>query len=214
MEDSNNFATKNKQAMQASVQLVVFDLGTEEYAVPIHDVKEVVKTPEITPVPNSPDFILGIINLRGNIIPILDLQKVFALKSVEKEKQKYHVLVTQTESPYGILVNKVTEVISVVEGSIQEAPEVTANKIAQDYVQGVVVIEDGTKIIEKHEASLVTEVKPSVDEKGETDNENKNQRALLILRVSKIVAARDLTIDPSVVKTPTAQTNQNKVQIK
>jgi purine-binding chemotaxis protein CheW len=200
MDVNNQSTTSNFEAAQAVIQLVIFNLGSEEYAVPISDVKEVVKTPEITPVPNSPSFVLGIINLRGNIVPILDLQKVFGLNIEEKDIQKKHVLVTETGSSYGILVNKVTEVISVRENEIQDAPEITSASISKDFVQGVVIVEDDDEF--QNESA-------DVNDNNEVESD---QRALLILRVSKIITAEDVKIDPSVLETPVAQVDQNDVQ--
>jgi purine-binding chemotaxis protein CheW len=68
------------KVIEAIRQLVIFTLDTEKYATPISEVREVVKGAEVTPVPGSPPFIVGVVNLRGKIIPVLDLEKLFDLQ--------------------------------------------------------------------------------------------------------------------------------------
>jgi purine-binding chemotaxis protein CheW len=163
-------------------QIVVFDLDGEEYAVPIEDVKEVIKLSEITPLPSSPIFILGIINLRGNIIPVLDLEKRFSLQR-KKEQSHSHILITETESSFGILVDKVTEVLNIKAEQIQPPPQVISNKINHNYLQGVIVINDNDE--DKEEKIEKNNQQP-------TPETQTNQRVLLILKMGEIVSEKEL----------------------
>lgn len=85
---------------QVMLQLLVFNLGSEEYALPLTDVREITKTPEITPVPNMADTVKGVVNLRGKVVTIIDLSKVFGLESgklkVESGKREVE---KQTDEP-------------------------------------------------------------------------------------------------------------------
>ena len=124
-------------------QVIVFHLDNEEYAVAIEEVKEVVKLFNITPVPNSPNFILGVINLRGKILPILDLEKRFKL---QKENNVIHenimIFEDKKNNLFGICVDKVVEVLRVPIDIIKPTPEILESKISAEFLKGVIVIQD------------------------------------------------------------------------
>ncbi|HZE87141.1 MAG TPA: chemotaxis protein CheW [Methylomirabilota bacterium] len=122
-------------------QIVVFVLDDEEYGLSITDIYEVVTLQKITPVPNSPEFILGVINLRGKIVPVLDLEKGFHLQRVTKIAPQ-HIIITENEKKvlFGVQVDRVTEVLKVSEDQIKPAPKLVTTKIAADYIKGVVVL--------------------------------------------------------------------------
>jgi purine-binding chemotaxis protein CheW len=132
--------TDQKPQVVPIEQMVVFELDHEEYAVPILEVKEVIKLPQITQVPNSAASIAGIINLRGKVVPVLDLEKKFNLVRENKTPSE-HILVAEAEGglAFGILVDKVSEVAKIPQSSIKAAPQVIAGKIAADFLKGVVV---------------------------------------------------------------------------
>lgn len=129
-------------------QLVVFELDKEEYAVPILDVKEIVKNVEITPVPDSPDFILGVINLRGKIAPILDMEKRFGLVR-DNQGNSLHVIMHEDNNGTlaGILVDKVIGVIRVATDLIKPTPTMVSSKVSGDCLKGVVVLEEDRIIL-------------------------------------------------------------------
>lgn len=136
--------SQNK-AVENFVQLVVFDLDNEEHAVEIKDLQEIIKLPEITPIPGTPDFIRGIFNLRGKIIVVLDLEKRFGLKR-QNEIIGGNIIITEVNSnSFGIIVDKVTEIINVPLSTIQQTPTLAASKIHTDYLKGVVVLEKRDK---------------------------------------------------------------------
>jgi purine-binding chemotaxis protein CheW len=131
---------KEKVVGEELVQLIVFDLADEEYGVRIGDVKEIIRTGDITQIPDSPEFIAGVINVRGNIIPVFDLSEMFFLAEGEESK---HIIVTeQGENTFGLMVDGVTEVLRVEEGEIKPAPMVIKSKIHGDYLKGVVPVKD------------------------------------------------------------------------
>jgi purine-binding chemotaxis protein CheW len=160
-----NTFQNQEQASTSLQQMVVFELDQEEYAVPITEVQEVVKILEITPVPQSPEYILGIINLRGKIVPIFDIEKWFKLERENKSLSE-HIMVTEDGrgNSFGMQVDKVTEVLKIPQSSIQPSPKMITNKIAPEYLKGVAVIKNET-----------------------------SERVLLILDLQKILTAEDLS---------------------
>lgn len=104
----------------ASEQLVVFQLATEEYAIPISQVKEIIRYNEATKLPNTPNYMDGIINLRGKVISVIDLAGKFALL-VEKSSKKQALIVEAAGQEVGLVVDAVTEVIRLEENAIEPA---------------------------------------------------------------------------------------------
>ena len=119
------------------VQFVVFALSGEEYGVGILDVREIVKTSDITMVPNMPDFIKGIINLRGKIVVVIDLEKRFLLQREEEHTGKHIIIVLAKENMFGLLVDEVTEVLRLPEDAIKPTPKLITEKIDSRYLKGV-----------------------------------------------------------------------------
>jgi len=129
------------------IQLVVFELMGEEYAVDIMDVREIMKMEEVTPVPNSPDFIEGIINVRGTIDVIVDLARRFNLKETGKAKRGHIINVERGENLYGLIVDEVSEVLRIPKDTIEAAPGIISQEIRADYVKGVALVEDRLLIL-------------------------------------------------------------------
>jgi purine-binding chemotaxis protein CheW len=137
-----------------TLQLVVFELDKEEYAVDIKDLQEIATIPEITPIPNAPKFIRGIINLRGKIIVILDLEKRFNLVREFELKDAGNIIITEMDqNNFGVVVDKVSEIISVPVDSVQETPTLVSSKINSEYLKGVILLEDEKKISKELEES-------------------------------------------------------------
>jgi len=150
------------------IQLVVFNLGGEEYALPITEVKEIMKTGVITFVPNAPDFIRGIINLRGKIVVVIDLEKRFLIEREEKELERKHVIIIERgENTFGLMVDEVTEVLRLAEDDIKEAPEIITKKIHADYLEGVGTLENRLIIVLNLETVLAEEELAKLSETAE-----------------------------------------------
>lgn len=160
------------------VQHIVFNLGEEEFAVEISEVREIINAEAITPIPDSPEFISGIINIRGNIIAVIDLKARFFLYP-KKEAESKHIIIT--ENSYGIMVNEVTEILRLSEAAINEAPELVT-KIHGEYIKGVITLEnrliillDFTKVLSEEELVKLTEVSRREEgrrQKAESDTKN------------------------------------------
>lgn len=107
----------------ASEQLVVFQLGNEEYAVAIDKVKEIIRYKEATKLPSTPPYMEGIINLRGKVIPVVDLAKRFGLER-ELTEGKQAVIIEAAGQEVGVVVDGVTEVLRIDDSAIEPAQSV------------------------------------------------------------------------------------------
>ena len=128
-------ATENL-TMQEFIQVVSFNLNGEEYAVEISKVKEIILLEGVTRVPQMPDFIEGIINLRGTVIPVVDLRKRFGLPCPEQDEQT-RIVVTRMETKIiGMIVDSVSQVMKIPQVSIQKPPE-TITGLSREYLTGI-----------------------------------------------------------------------------
>lgn len=133
MQEGNNHITDEDVY---DSQWVTFHLEDEKYGVPVEQVKEVLRYTEITPVPGAPDYVLGIINLRGNVVTVLDTRKRFALQSFEITDATRIVIIEVDNQVIGILVDSVSEVMRLNSEEIETAPNV-GNDESSRYIQGV-----------------------------------------------------------------------------
>ncbi|MFC2477893.1 MAG: chemotaxis protein CheW [Treponema socranskii subsp. buccale] len=132
-------------------QLVTFQLGDEIYGVDIMDVKEIVKIQDVRPIPNAPYYVEGIINLRGEIIPIIDLHKRFRLKSLKDEDidpdiEGGFIILSIENNKIGIIIDRVARVVSVTADDIKDPPQMFSG-IGSEYIQGVIRADNGTYLI-------------------------------------------------------------------
>jgi purine-binding chemotaxis protein CheW len=118
------------------LQWVTFQLDNETYGINVMQVREVLRVNDITPVPGAPDYVLGIINLRGNVVTILDTRKRFGLAPKACDEDSRILIIECDEQIAGVLVDSVTEVVYLRSSEIESAPNVTADDNAR-YIQGV-----------------------------------------------------------------------------
>ena len=122
-------------------QLVVFDLADEAYGVNIGSVREIIRMQPVTFVPDAPDFVEGVINLRGRVIPVIDLRRRFGL-TVTKETNESRVLVVDSEGEdLGVIVDAVTEVQRIREDSIEPVSNLVSTE-ESEYIVGITKVED------------------------------------------------------------------------
>jgi purine-binding chemotaxis protein CheW len=122
--------------MEKDYQVVGFRIGNETYGVRIASVREIVRVPEITMVPNAPDVIEGVINLRGKIIPVMDLRKRFGGVAIQQDK-KNRILVVELENKLlGLIVSSASEVLKIPPSEIESPGSVFAEG-ESSYVTGV-----------------------------------------------------------------------------
>lgn len=138
------------------LQLVSFHLGEEEYAVDILNIQGINRMVDITKVPNAPEFVEGIINLRGQVIPIIDLRKRLGMEHKEHDKQTRIIVVEIDTKVIGFIVDCVNEVLRI-NKSITEAPPETAVSIDTKFITAVGKLEDRLLILLDLEKVLTNE---------------------------------------------------------
>jgi len=122
--------------MEKELQIVGFRIGNETYGVRIGSVREIVRVPEITSVPSAPDIVEGVINLRGKIIPVMDLRKRFGSAAPQPDK-KNRILVVELENKLvGLIVSSASEVLKIPPSEIESPGSVFAEG-ESNYVTGV-----------------------------------------------------------------------------
>ena len=133
----------NKENTQKS-QLIVFRLGDEEYGLQIGQIKEVVPTPHITRLPQTPAYVKGVANIRGNIIAVVDLEEKFGLKQESDESANNYTLVVESdEVKMGVLVRELPNTLNVKQSQIEDSANIIQDGGAdQSYIKGIVKLED------------------------------------------------------------------------
>ncbi len=129
-EDEEEDMLVSQLNMDISNQYVVFSVENEEYGIPILSVQEIISLPNLTRMPGTPDYIPGIINLRGNIIPLYVLRSRFNLETTELNENTI-VIITQTGNDklrtVGFIVDAVSDVVSITEDNLSETPEFSSS---------------------------------------------------------------------------------------
>ena len=127
------------------LQIVSFKIGNEEFGLDILRVQEIIRLQELTRVPNSPDFVDGVINLRGKVIPVIALRKRFGLPEQDHDKQTRIVVLEVQNMVLGFIVDSVSEVLRIPASTI--APPPRLGKIEREFVSGVGKLENRLLIL-------------------------------------------------------------------
>ncbi len=127
--------------MSETIQVVSFKLGSEEYGVDIAQVQEINRMVAVTHVPRAPQFMEGVINLRGQLIPIIDLRARFGMQRAEHSKNTRIVVTEIGTKRVGMVVDSVSEVLRLAVDQIEPAPEMITG-VDTEYIRGVGKIED------------------------------------------------------------------------
>lgn len=128
------------------LQLVSFTIGQEEFGLDIQSIQEINRMVEVTHVPNAPDFVSGVINLRGKVIPIIDLRKRFGFPSKESDKNTRIIVVELGNTIVGFVVDAVREVLRIPKSITEPPPPIIAG-IGAEYVTAVGKLEDRLLIL-------------------------------------------------------------------
>ncbi len=141
------------------MHLVTFELLGEEFGVPILDVREIIVMSDITPVPNAPDFVEGVINLRGQIIPIVDLRKRFNLDMTDNNDKTRVVVVEIADNVLGLIVDGDSEVLRIPTDLAKPAPALIAGGIGSTYIKGIAYYKERMIIlIDLHKVFSIDEI--------------------------------------------------------
>jgi len=149
------------------LQLVSFLIENEEFGVDILNVQEIIRPVDITRVPNAPAFVEGVINLRGRIVPVVDLRKRFNLPRRERDKNSRIIVVELSDKIVGFMVDAVREVLRVDAGVIEPPPELAIG-IDAHYITGVAKLDDRLLILLDLERILTDEEKHRLQPLQET----------------------------------------------
>jgi len=131
-----NITTQTEDQNDPMLQWVTFQLENETYGVNVMQVQEVLRVTEIAPVPGAPSYVLGIINLRGNVVTVLDTRARFGLPQQDINDSSRILIIESTGQVVGILVDKIAEVVYLKASEIEETPNV-GNKESSRFIQGV-----------------------------------------------------------------------------
>jgi len=129
-------------------QYIKFDIADQTFGIDVLSSREIVRAEEITVIPDSPDFVKGVIDLRNEIVPIVSLQERFnmAVGGEDKQKEKKIIIIAIDDTLLGLEVNEVEEIVKITSEEIQKAPEIT-RKFKKDYIKGVAKLEDSLLVI-------------------------------------------------------------------
>ena len=139
-EERSGSEGKLRHDIAAHLQLVTFEVGSEQFAIDILAVQEINRMMQITRVPRSAECLEGVINLRGRIIPVVDLRKRFGLPPAERSADSRIVVVEVGGRVIGFIVDRVNEVLRV-DGSIVDPPPSMSGGVDRDYIRGVAKLE-------------------------------------------------------------------------
>jgi len=128
------------------LQLVTFNIGDEEFGVDILRVQEIIRTMDITHVPRSPEFVEGVINLRGKVIPIVNLRRRFGLEARTFDKRTRIIVVELSGLIVGFVVDGVSEVLRIDSGTVEPPPAIVGG-VDSEYINGVGKLADRLLIL-------------------------------------------------------------------
>jgi purine-binding chemotaxis protein CheW len=129
------------EPIDTTIKLVAFHIGKQEFCIDIRSVREVRGWTHATPIPHAPGFVRGVINLRGAVLPIIDLGKRFGLTWTEQFARQVIIVTQVGDQIAGLLVDAVSDIISVETSSIKPTPDV-ASFAAKAFVKGVLGLDD------------------------------------------------------------------------
>ena len=127
-------------------QVVVFRLGTEDFGVSISSVESIIKMQAITKMPHAPAFVEGVTNLRGKVLPVMDLRTRFGLPPQEKDKNSRIIIINVSGIEVGMIVDGVSEVLTISEQSVEPTPAI-ASSVDSNFITGIAKIDQRLVIL-------------------------------------------------------------------
>lgn len=158
--------TEESHGFWQDQQMVAFRIGSRNYALEIHSIQEIVRCQKATRLPNTPEHVEGVINLRGTVIPTLNLHKLFGVPDGEVTENSRLVIIKLENLRYGIIVDEASEVMRIPGSSIETTPEVGSGS-PKDYILGVAKFEGELWVILDAQA-LNRFFRPNVSTKGQS----------------------------------------------
>lgn len=129
--------------VDSTIQVIVFNLGEERYGIEISQIKEIILLTQVTKIPNVPDFIEGVLNLRGQIVAIINLRKKLGKEPKKNDENTRIIVIEYGSSTIGVMVDSVSEVKYLSSKNIEEIPRFLALKDESKFLKGIGKLEDG-----------------------------------------------------------------------
>ena len=145
-EEMNALLAEEGQEDTQEGKFLTFSLGDEEYGIAIRNVTEIIGIQNVTDLPDMPDYIKGVINLRGKVIPVIDVRLRFDLKEREYDERTCIIVVSINEMAVGLIVDSVSEVIDIPANDIEPSPKVKKGESSR-FIQGLGKVNDEVKIL-------------------------------------------------------------------
>jgi purine-binding chemotaxis protein CheW len=133
-----SYAVKN--LIEGSRELIAFRVGDQEFCVNVMAVREIRGWTPVTPLPHAPQFVMGVINLRGAVLPIVDLSLRLGMKSTQPTERHVIIVVQVKSKVIGLLVDAVSDVLTVSDENIQPTPEISSD-LERQYARGILAID-------------------------------------------------------------------------
>jgi len=143
----NDTTDKKTRSVAGEQQLVTFKLGNEEFGIPISQIQEIDRHSQITRVPRAPEFVLGVTNLRGEVIPVIDTRKRFGLEPKEADDRTRIIMVELAGTKTGLLVDSVSQVLNISVQDIAPPPEAIASGMGNEFISGIGKVDDGKRMV-------------------------------------------------------------------
>lgn len=135
---------ENEDTMEG--KFLVFNIGEEDYGIPIRDVTEIIGIQRVTELPETPSYVKGVINLRGKVIPVIDVRSRFGMAERAHDDRTCIVVVTMQNVPVGLIVDSVAEVLDIPDASVEPPPKVNRGSGSR-YISGLGKDGDNVKIL-------------------------------------------------------------------
>jgi len=146
-----------KEPSEDEIQLVIFSIGSEEFAAEISQVREIITVDKITRVPSAPKFVCGVINLRGKLVTVVDLHERLGFQRTQSIEKSKIIVSDIKDGVLGMMVDQVVEVTRVLESQIEPPPPMSAGKIDSKYILGIAKMKDRLIVILDLENVLIDE---------------------------------------------------------
>lgn len=124
-----------------STQMVIFKLTNEEFAFEVSSVEAIIKLQAITKVPHAPAHVVGVTNLRGNIVPVIDLKKRLNLPKTEPTADTRIIVALLQDAKVGMVVDSVSQVIEIDESQVEQAPQISTS-VDSSYIRGIIKVDN------------------------------------------------------------------------
>jgi purine-binding chemotaxis protein CheW len=146
-QDTELLEQEEATGLEGSEKYLTFALGNEEFGINIRDVTEIIGIQKITVMPDVADYIKGVINLRGKVIPVIDMRLRFGLSERDYDERTCIVVVNLDSTSVGLIVDTVSEVLDIEEKNIDPPPRVASGGTSREFIEGLGRVEEEVKIL-------------------------------------------------------------------